>query len=77
MSSNPYHTPQPTSERAQSEIALSEIGVSDRITIQTKNSTYIFLITEPAARRGMLYAQPRAARPPVGRQHDAPRQSQF
>lgn len=37
------------------EIILGDVGRADRISIETNNSRYVFIVTDPAGRGGILF----------------------
>jgi hypothetical protein len=38
----------------ESEVLTDELNVADAVRLQTRNSVYLFTLTNPAARQGML-----------------------
>jgi len=51
---DPKKPTRPDDSEAVSEIALDALSASDFVRIETVNSTYCFLVTDPEGRRGIL-----------------------
>ena len=51
---DPKKPTRPDDSEAVSEIALDALNASDFVRIETVNSTYCFLVTDPERRRGIL-----------------------